>query len=100
MSEWNSKNLEEAIIILRTPDTDEGGVNCFDDGDLLLLSKYVIKADEEMGNLMSEVNRLREALKHIADGNLSPCIGFARFILDGDSVDMAHQKQCDIWERN
>lgn len=100
MSEWHSKNLENAIVVLRTPDVGEGGANCFDDGDLSLLSKYVIKADDEIADLTLEVNRLHEALQHIADGNLSPCIAFARFVLEGDSVDVAHKKQCVIWDRS
>lgn len=55
--------------------------------------EYERIAVEEMVRLEAENGRLREALEHIAQGNISPAITFARHILAGDSVDKAHEKQ-------
>lgn len=41
----------------------------------------------------SRESRYRSALQHIADGNISPSIDFARRILDGDDINSA---VCDL----
>ncbi len=45
----------------------------------------------EDGCPVAEVRRLRAALRHIADANLSPCVRFAEYILDGYGVADAHR---------
>jgi hypothetical protein len=42
-------------------------------------------------DIVRRVNELEGALRHIADGNISPAIDFARHVLDGKSVDEAHR---------
>lgn len=44
-----------------------------------------------------EADRLRAALEHIAAGNLSPNINFAKYILQGMTVEEAHKKQVKDW---
>lgn len=41
---------------------------------------------------LAEVERLRAALRHIANGNIAPSMHFAERILAGDSVQDAHAK--------
>jgi hypothetical protein len=41
--------------------------------------------------LSKEVERLTRAIKHIAAGNISPSIGFAKRILEGMTVKEAHE---------
>jgi hypothetical protein len=43
--------------------------------------------------LLAENDRLRGALQHIADGNISPSIRFARLVLDGATVKDAHRQE-------
>ena len=45
----------------------------------------------EEGCPVAEVRRLRAALRHIADENISPCIRFAQYVLDGYGVADAHR---------
>lgn len=52
----------------------------------------------EAVQLEAENGRLREALEHIAQGNISPAITFAKYVLAGSSVDAAHKVQVAMWD--
>jgi hypothetical protein len=47
--------------------------------------------------LHEERVRYRDALKHIAAGNISPAIEFAQKILDGLDVEAAHKAAKRSW---
>lgn len=73
---------------------------CICDREIILSSSAHVSSCpyREIALVFEENGRLREALQHIADGNISPSIIFARHILAGDSVDEAHKKQVSKWE--
>jgi hypothetical protein len=43
-------------------------------------------------DLIAERDRYKDALAHIAEGNISPAMRFAELVLDGDSTIAAHRK--------
>ena len=61
--------------------------------------EIVVHNDEpppsEPDTLKADHDRYRAALQHIADGNLSPSIRFARLVLEGKSVTEAHAIERD-----
>jgi hypothetical protein len=52
---------------------------------------FIAHAHQDIPALIAEIGRLTASLQHIADGNISPSIGFARSVLEGKSVDEAHR---------
>lgn len=50
----------------------------------------LVLEDEELAATRAEADRLRHALEHIAAGNISPSIDFARAVLAGATVEEAH----------
>jgi len=45
---------------------------------------------------LAEIERLTDALEHIAAGNISPSISFARRILDGATTKEAHAAKVEV----
>lgn len=56
------------------------------------------KIVEDLTEIINENKRLKNALQHIADGNISPSIDFARKILEGATVKEAHAYAVDKWD--
>src|SRR5688572_17963142 len=65
--------------------------------EMKLANKEIRQLTTDRNNLTARVTALEEALQHIADGNLSPCITFARLILEGKSLEDAHHAQAALW---
>ncbi len=66
---------------------------------IVALTRYQ-KMGSSTGELLEaevEGKRFRRALEHIANGGISPSIGFAQHVLDGMSVEDAHRKQVEDW---
>ena len=56
------------------------------------MSDVLRKLRDDLDDLLTKRDRYKRALGHIADGNISPAMSFAQYVLGGSDVMEAHTR--------